>query len=299
MSCDNILLCGMGGSGISNAIAYDCFYTKSKFVKIVRSPILPKWANKRTLAIISSYSGNTAETLKMYHEAMEQKCKIVVITSGGQLKELAENNGQIAYIVPAGMDPRHAIGYMAGFIFAISRDVGCADVTEDILKIVPSLNAYVKSLERSIFNSARILAKNLIDKTTIVYYSKDVESVALRWKSQISENAKYVSFAELIDNFDETHQPVISNENAIITITTDKTITKPVQDMASKNKAYYKHISIDNEDYLEDLFKAIILGDFVSVYMAEIEGVDPRDVTPITELKKKMKSKLSDHWLDM
>lgn len=293
MSCDNILLCGMGGSGISNAIAYDCLYIKTKFVKIIRTPLLPSWANSRTLAIISSYSGNTVETLEMYNNAMEKKCKIIVITAGGKLRELAEENGHITFTLPSGMDPRHAIGYMTGFILAISRDVGGPDITGKMHRTIPSLKKYVKTLERSTLNPAKSIAKELMRKPTIVYYSKDVESVALRWKSQIAENAKYISIAEPIELFDEKYYGrTIRGKPAIIVISTNKTKTNAVRKMAYSGNLYFKEIKVGGENYIENLFKAIMLSDYTSVYMAELKKVDPRDVTPITNLKKLMMRKL-------
>lgn len=293
IDCDNILLCGMGGSGISNAIVYDCLYPKSKFIKILRTPVFPEWAGKRTLAIISSYSGNTEESIAMYESAVAHKCKIIVITSGGKLMEYAKKKKHMIYELPQGMDPRHAIGYMAGYLFAIHRDVGGADVTEKIEKIIPKLRSFVRKLERSIANPAKSLSKKLMYKTTIVIYDKNVESSGLRWKSQISENAKFISIAEPLEFLRiPGRYPIDCSDLMTITITTDKKKAAEIKKYCSKNKIENESIVINPEKYILGLFRSIIYGDFVSVYMAELEKVDPRDVTPITNLKAKMKSRL-------
>ena len=90
LDCDNIILCGMGGSAITSDVVADLCYMTSKVpITVVRSPLLPSWVGRRTLAVISSYSGNTAETIEMYRRAVMKGCTIVVLTSGGVLRTLA------------------------------------------------------------------------------------------------------------------------------------------------------------------------------------------------------------------
>ena len=78
IDCDNIILCGVGGSAVSGDFAADCCYSEStKPIILVKYPDLPEWVGSRTLAVISSYSGNTAETLHMHDQAKARGCTIV------------------------------------------------------------------------------------------------------------------------------------------------------------------------------------------------------------------------------
>ena len=88
--CDNIVLCGFGGSAVSGYFAADCCYTESrKYIHLLKYPELPNWVGPRTLAIVSSYSGNTAETLALYTQAKSKGCVVVAVTSGGKLRQVS------------------------------------------------------------------------------------------------------------------------------------------------------------------------------------------------------------------
>ena len=95
IDCDNIVLCGMGGSAISgNVVADCCLRASNKQIVAIMNTTLPNWISKRTLVVISSYSGNTLETLESYRQVLEIGCKRVVITAGGLLEKLARKNGE-------------------------------------------------------------------------------------------------------------------------------------------------------------------------------------------------------------
>ena len=131
--CDNIILCGVGGSAVSSDFATDCCLVDSvKPIRLIKYPDLPSWASDRTLAVISSYSGNTAETLEMYRQAKSKGCAVVAITSGGALKEEAVRGGDELVMLPEGMHPRHAIGYMIGYTLAVIHAAGGPDLSDAI-----------------------------------------------------------------------------------------------------------------------------------------------------------------------
>ena len=135
IDCDNIILCGVGGSAVSGDFAADCCYSEStKPIILVKYPDLPEWVGSRTLAVISSYSGNTAETLHMHDQAKARGCTIVNVTSGGKLKGIAEESGEMLITLPCDMQPRHAVGYMIGYTLEVIRSAGGPDFTERISK---------------------------------------------------------------------------------------------------------------------------------------------------------------------
>ena len=110
---NNIIITGMGGSAIGGDLLKD--WAKDKIqvpIEVNREYHLPAYANEKTLVLITSYSGDTEETLSAFLDAIKRKCMIYCISSGGALLENAERIN-IPYLqVPAGMPPRAALPYM-------------------------------------------------------------------------------------------------------------------------------------------------------------------------------------------
>jgi len=113
LKVDNVIIAGMGASAISGDILASLFRDKLDVPLIVnREYDLPKWINKDTLIICTSYSGNTIETLSSFKIASQKKCKIICISTGGKLQDLAEKRGVPFVKVPAGIQPRAATAYL-------------------------------------------------------------------------------------------------------------------------------------------------------------------------------------------
>jgi len=104
LDIDSIMMCAMGGSAISANIIADCCSTYVGIpISVNRSPLIPQWVGPRTLVIISSYSGNTDETIEMYNRAKMQKAPVVIITAGGKLKEIADRDNCPIMLLPQGL----------------------------------------------------------------------------------------------------------------------------------------------------------------------------------------------------
>ena len=100
-SIQNVLICGLGGSGIGGAVC--------PFV-INKDYIIPSFVNEHTLVICCSYSGNTEETIKMYEQAVQKGAEIAIISSGGKFIDIAKDKGFNHIQIPAGFPPRAAFG---------------------------------------------------------------------------------------------------------------------------------------------------------------------------------------------
>ena len=198
IDCDNIVLCGMGGSAISgNVVADYCLRTSSKQIVAIMNTTLPNWINERTLVIISSYSGNTLETLESYRQILDIGCKRVVITAGGILEKLARKNGDSLIMLPNNLHPRHSIGYMIGYIFGVIRATGCIGKQDDILGCIGSLRRYRNDLEDKENGLAMRLAREYIENIPIICSYSNIQSIFFRWKTQFNENSKYVAFHKM------------------------------------------------------------------------------------------------------
>lgn len=300
LDCDNIILCGFGGSAVSGDFASDCCFVESrKYIHLVKYPDLPNWVGQRSLVVVSSYSGNTAEALEIYRQAKERGCRTIAMTSGGKLGEAARSNGDYTVPLPEGMHPRHAIGYMIGYTLAVIRAAGGPDLEERIRSIIPALRRYRDEVAFGEECLAKDLAHNYIGKVPVICSDRSMQSVAFRWKTQINENSKFVAFCDSAPVFNvcsliewaNTHR-----DNCILTflVGKDDKICNGTSMMESAirtlegSDAIYRVIRLGGESALENMFRAIILGDYMSVYMAEERGIDPAEVRPVMQMKEKL-----------
>ena len=300
--CDDIILCGVGGSAVSGDFAADCCYGESvKRIRLMKYPDLPSWVGGRTLAVVSSYSGNTAETMEMYSQARDRGCIIVAITSGGLLKGAAESNGDHLVLLPEGMHPRHAIGYKIGYTLAVIRAAGGPDLGDRICAFIPDLRRYRDEAALADGSLAHRLAERIEGHVPVVFADASMQSVAFRWKTQVNENSKFVAFCDQSPSFiNESLRPwEIGGRDDFILIMLmgcDDDLcagTSAMEDAArrlSDSHVNVEVIRLGGRSTLENMFRGIILGDYVSVYMAERRGIDPAEVRPVMQMKRKLAS---------
>ena len=310
IECDGIVLSGMGGSAISgNVVADYCLRRTDKPVISIMNASLPNWVNRNTLVIISSYSGNTLETLESYKQAMIIGCKKVIITSGGILKKLAEKNNDPMIILPDNLHPRHSIGYMIGYIFGVIRSSSSLERPDEILNVIDSLRKYRDELEDGNESKALILAKQFINYIPVICSYSSIQSIIFRWKTQFNENSKYIAFCTTISEFVYSDlKGWINNRRpnyALAIIVNDKECinrdiyTSKLIDYLNDHSVPYHLISLDGSTSTENMLRALMLGDYISMYMAEIQGIDPSEVPPIASLKKKLKPIIEDSTRDI
>lgn len=310
IDCDNIVLCGMGGSAISgNVVADCCLRASNKQIVAIMNTTLPNWISKRTLVVISSYSGNTLETLESYRQVLEIGCKRVVITAGGLLEKLARKNGDSLIMLPNNLHPRHSIGYMIGYIFGVIRATGCIGKPDILLDCIDSLRRYRDELEDRKNGPAMRLARQYLKKIPIICSYDGAQSIYFRWKTQFNENSKYVAFCttalELYYSdvrwWSEGCKP-----NYALTVIVDKEGTKyrnvsmeKVLKYLDDNKIEYTKVVLNGDSGADNMFRALMLGDYISMYMAEIQNIDPSEVPPITLLKTKLKPLIEERTKDL
>ena len=307
--CDNIVLCGMGGSAISgNVVADYCMKRTRKPIVAIMNTCLPKWVNRRTLVIISSYSGNTLETLESYRQILDVGCKRVVITSGGILEKLAKKNNDPLIMLPDNLHPRHSIGYMIGYIFGVIRTALSMGPQTDIIESIDSLRAFRDELEDK-NGIAMKLARRYIDSIPVVCSYSKMQSVIFRWKTQFNENSKYVAFCSTITEFvysdlngwlngrrpNYSLTVIIDNESSI----TDNVYVGNLIRYLDDHRVKYELVTLDGKSDVDNFFRALMLGDYISMYMAEIQGVDPSGVPPITLLKTKLRPTIEERTKDL
>lgn len=295
----DIVICGMGGSAISGDMLADCAASVVDYpIKVQRFPEMPKWVDKDTLLVMASYSGNTRETLALYDYAKEKNFQMVVIAAGGALMEKAREDGIYTLKMIPGIQPRCATGYSLGLMFNLLDSLGqpaFGDITE---KIMPKLKKFRDELSsnRSV---AWEVARKINGRTPIIYSSSTISSVATRWKTQINENSKMIAFSGSVPEFNHNEVSGWSEGNVRescvpIFLYEEKSsrFKKQLMDASISTIRSYgvepMVVDIRGRTVVEKLLRATLIGDYVSLYLAYINGVDPSEVASIKELKNRL-----------
>ncbi len=299
---DKILVSGMGGSAIGGDIVADAMYPVSNVpVTVVRYPELPGWVDEKTLVIVSSYSGNTLETLSTYDQAKERGCSVVAITSGGSLMEKCMADNVPVISIKEGIQPRNAVGYTVGYIINVIASVGGPDIRDDCLKTVPALKKYLEEIV-PLDSLPRKIAEEIYGHLPVIYAVPEMNAIASRWRAQINENAKIVAFDGRLP--DTNHNDILGLINdggrtAKPILLTDRNQPKMMKELMNSTIATLKErglapyvVTISGKNSFERTFKTMLLGDFVSLHLAFFQSIDPSDVSSIKKLKNIVGKKL-------
>ncbi len=303
---ENLALAGMGGSAIGGDLvrSYLAYQLKIPF-QISRHYLLPNFVTKNSLVLVCSYSGNTEETLSAYAIAKKRKAKIIAITSGARLFQLAKQDKTPVLLIPGGLPPRAALGYSFGPLLILLSRLGLITDQTVLLKEAGSFLAkqimkYEKSSTIS-KNQAKKLAERLHQKIPIIYSGCDYfDTVAIRWKQQICENAKNLAFVNFFPEFN--HNELVgwqdkenSKHKFIVLFLKDKddhkrTIARMeiVKRIMKKQKIEVIELESQGKSLLSRIFYLIQLGDWTSFYLAMLNGVDPTPIKIIDYLKYRL-----------
>lgn len=289
----NVVLTGLGGSGIGGTIAQNYLYDKLKVPFYVNKDYhLPAFVGKDSLVIVSSYSGNTEETLNALKLASKAKATIICITSGGKISEIAKKKKLDCILLPSGMPPRACLGYSMLQVLYTLQHFDLIDVPFE--KEIKASIKLLKNEQRSIQAKARALAKKMVGKIPIIYSSADYEGVAIRFRQQINENGKMLCWHHAIPEMN--HNELVGwrdkDDNKIVIILRNDSDYERIQLRMDINKNIIKQYTKNivevistGKTYWEKAFYLIHLTDWVSVYLAEYREHDAVEVKVIDYLK--------------
>jgi glucose/mannose-6-phosphate isomerase len=302
---DKIIICGMGGSAIGgdllrSYLLYECRIP----IYVNRNYKLPAFANEKTLVVISSYSGNTEESLSSFDDAVQKGCKIVCSTSGGNLLVLAQTQNRLIIKVPKGYQPRCALAYSFFPLLMLLSKLGLIEdklnIIVRIIELTKRRSAELSFIDESKNNAIRI-AKHLQGKIPVIYSSCDLLDIAnLRWRCQIEENAKCLAYGNFLPEMNHNEivgweqNPDITKNFAVIALfdkDDNPRITKRMHitlDVIKANRGMQVEIDGEGETTLERIIDIIYLGDWVSFYLAIFYKVDPFPIEKINILKNKL-----------
>lgn len=286
---DKIVVAGMGGSAVGGDLL-KLYLPDSKIpIMTVRDYKLPNFVDEKTLVFAVSYSGNTEETLSAFEDAQKKKAKIVAVTSGGKLSELAKKLIRI----PKGLQPRAALGYL--FFPVLGVLVNSGIVKENQNDVNEMLDILSRKEEFRAFGEK--LAKQIGQRTPLIYASEQFGAVAYRWKTQFNENSKVAAFAHVFSEMN--HNEIVGYQS----MSREKFISIFIRDNQD-NERIIKRMDITKEiisqkvdvvevytkgsSMLSRLFSALHYADYASYYLALQNKIDPTPVNVIENLKKRL-----------
>lgn len=297
----SVVFCGMGGSAVAGDVLKQTFRGRLGVpVDVNRSPLLPEYAGPHTLVVVSSFSGNTSETLSSFREAVARGCRIVAITSGGALGTECATHGLAVAPVPAGFQPRAALGHLTFAMLGALEAAGLLPpVGDDVDEVVRELERLAAELAPEVpteRNEAKHLAAWIGDRVPVVWGADGLAAVAaMRWKTQMNENGKVPAFNAVMSELD--HNEVVGwtrpfGERFVVIGLRHRGEHPEIvarfplsADIARDAGAEYAEVSARGRSALAQLLTLIMVGDFASCYVGLRRGVDPTPVAVIDRLK--------------
>ena len=186
---ENIVISGLGGSGIGGKIVSQIVADKAALpILCTNDYVLPAFVGPNTLVIISSYSGDTEETVAAMQEAVAKGAEIACVTSGGKIGAYAKEHGLNHIIIPGGNPPRSMFGYSSVQLFFVLRNYGIVDSSFE--KEVEASIALIEGDIQNIRTQSKNIAEKIVSRIPILYSEASYEGLAIRWRQQINENSK-------------------------------------------------------------------------------------------------------------
>jgi glucose/mannose-6-phosphate isomerase len=295
MEAPAAFVCGMGGSAIGGDLAIAALsdrLTKPMFV--ARGYELPSWAPAGSAVLCSSYSGNTEETLAGYAAAEALGAQRLVATTGGELAELARQDDVPVVGLPAGLQPRAAVGYM----FCVAAELAALALAGP--RIHTEIDAAASHLGEAFADAeerAREIATQLGDATPVIHGSDLTAPVAYRWKTQINEDAKVPAYSAVLPEADHNEiEGWSGSEGRFAAIFLGDRDQHPRErkrfELTGKAIEPYAatviNLETEGETRTDRILHSVMLGDLVAIELANARGVDPLAVDLLEGFKKEM-----------
>ena len=298
----NIVICGLGGSAISGDFVREMFIDELKIpVAVNRNYSLPAYVDENSLIIISSYSGNTEETVSCFNEAIKIKCKIVSISTGGKVAEIAEQNNIPFIKLQEGFQPRYTLAMSFFTLINLFQQLNLILPQDEFLDTSLQLIKKKGDEFSADENEALNIAQQLIGFIPVIYSCSDsTYSVGYRLKSQFNENSKLHAFHNVIPELN--HNEIIGWESfsekllhaKIINIIDDdyhpqiKKRFEITKELAKRTGADSITLKSNEKNKKVRIMDLIYLGDWITYYVAVLRGYDPSEIDFIYELKQRL-----------
>lgn len=304
----HVIVAGMGGSAIGSDLvaAYAEPVLKASWITY-RDYGLPAWAQRHdTLVICSSHSGNTEETLAAFEAAKAAGCRILAISTGGQLAKLAEQAKVPLWTFNHKGQPRTAVGYSFGLLLAAAARLRLIpDPSAELEGTISAMKAQQQSLVAAVpdtNNSAKRMGGQFMGRWITVYGAGLMAPVARRWKTQINENAKAQASFEVIPEADHNTLQGVLEPQGQFGASMALFLSAAHNDARNERRTELTRMAVmlqgqntdtitaQGDSRLANMWTALHYGDYASYYLAIAYGIDPTPVPMLAELKEKMKA---------
>jgi glucose/mannose-6-phosphate isomerase len=290
-----LVVCGMGGSAIGGDLAAVAFGNRlTRPVTTERGYELPSCMLPDRAVLCSSYSGDTEETIACYEAADALGARRIVATTGGELAAAARRDGVPVIGLPSGLQPRAAVGYL----FTVAAEVAAlTGAAPGIRTEIDSSAAHLREATLTLAERAVELAELLEGSIPVIYGADLTVPVALRWKTQINENAKLPAFTAQLPEAD--HNEISGWDGArdsgrmSAVFLEDRDQHPRVRErceltakLIEPGATAIARVETEGDSRTERLLWAVMLGDLTSLQLAARRGVDPSPIETIERLKE-------------
>lgn len=301
----NIVLSGLGGSAIGGDLLKSYLARELKIPFVVnRHYTLPGFVDKNSLVIISSYSGNTEETLSSFKEAQKRGAKILCISSGGEVEKLAKKRKSPIITIPGGLPPRAALGYSFFPLLIALGKLGLIrnkrqEINETLTMLKRKSDEYGTPDAAS--NKAMQIAEQLRHRIGVIYSSTErFDAVATRWREQMAENGKSLMFSHVLpemnhnelvgwkaltDQMQEMQVILLRDQDDHPRVKVRMDITRG---LIAERTQHITEVWSEGTSPLTRMFSLVYLGDWVSFFLAILHGINPTPVDVIDYLKNEL-----------
>ncbi|MBI4175055.1 bifunctional phosphoglucose/phosphomannose isomerase [Candidatus Berkelbacteria bacterium] len=308
VQCRNILILGMGGSAIGGELAAALAAEHASVpIDVRRDYSVPAYVSKDSLVIAVSYSGDVEETLDGFRAAAARGAKLIVVASGGELSSLARKFKAPIFPIDYGGEPRAAFGYLfcaVALILVKLRLLALGD--QELAESIVLLRGFQKKLQpglKTTENLAKTLARKLVDRIPVILAAGPMAVVSRRWKTQLNENGKSIAFFDPVPEF--CHNQIVpfgraaKQREILFPVFLHSSFAHPRNQLrmtilqkqfVSHHVAFESVMIHPSGTPLSEALQMILLGDYVSYYVAILTGVDPTVISAIDGLKKELEA---------
>lgn len=293
---NNIVITGLGGSGIGGTIISQLVAHELNVPVVIHKNYgIPNFVDHNTLLIGCSYSGNTEETLNAIDAAKSKGAQIACITSGGQLETLAKDNQWNCILVPGGNPPRAMLAYSLTQLFFLFVHYGL--INSNYLSQIKTAQKLLLAEKESIINLAKTIVTKINGKRIVAYGDSVFAGVIERFRQQLNENSKQLAWHHALPEMN--HNELVGwgggdDSIAVLIFRSDfdNPRTKIRMDLSQKIFKNYTptvlELNAKGANHIEQAFYHILLGDWISILLAESNDVDPIEIKVIEYLKSEL-----------
>ena len=305
-SATSVVVLGMGGSAVAGDLVRSIFSDRLRVpLSSVRDYDLPAWVGNTTLVIAISHSGATEETISALGTALEKRCPVIVISTGGPIGDVAAKVQLPRLTYPAAdVPPRASLGYTMSLLVGALERAGMLEISESEVEAgIVASGTVVRACEPELStdeNIAKQLAFSILDRLPVIVGSGGMAAVARRWKTQINENSKSAATAEELP--EQMHNAVVGYDQPdvlrdhqyVVFLSSSADHERNAfraelsTELLDKVGISHQTVKVEGEGKFAQACAAITLGDYVSAYLGLLYGIDPSATPVLTHVKERM-----------